>query len=122
MDLKNFYNHINMCLNAVTIIQEDLLHSYQYIKNTLSLKNTLTQIVITLHIIGMYRHTLPLCTHSPQYYKVVNTHAHELLGWTILSRLLHALAPHLVGVNGDVQSDLATLAIKNVEKLNIFIV
>ena len=32
MDLKNFYNHINMCLNAVARLQEDLLTGYQYIK------------------------------------------------------------------------------------------
>ena len=28
-ELKNFYNHIKMCLNAVTRIQEDLLTGYQ---------------------------------------------------------------------------------------------
>ena len=28
MDFNNFYNHINMCLNAVTRIQEDLLPAY----------------------------------------------------------------------------------------------
>ena len=32
LDLKKFYNHINMCLNAVTRIREDLLHAYQSIK------------------------------------------------------------------------------------------
>ena len=29
MDLKNFYNHINMCLNAMTRILEYLLPYYQ---------------------------------------------------------------------------------------------
>ena len=28
LDLKNFYNHIKMCLNAVTRILEDLLPGY----------------------------------------------------------------------------------------------
>ena len=32
MDLKNFYNHIKVCLNAVTRLQEDLLPYYQSIK------------------------------------------------------------------------------------------
>ena len=32
MDLRDFYNHINMCLNAVTRIREDLLPSYASIR------------------------------------------------------------------------------------------
>ena len=32
MDLNNFFNHINMCLNAVTRLREDLLPDYQSIK------------------------------------------------------------------------------------------
>ena len=32
MDIKNFLNHINMCLNAVTRLREDLLPDYQFIK------------------------------------------------------------------------------------------
>ena len=32
MDLKNFFNHINMCLNAVIRLKEDLLPDYQSIK------------------------------------------------------------------------------------------
>ena len=28
LDLKNFYKHINMCINAVTRIQEDLISCY----------------------------------------------------------------------------------------------
>ena len=57
---------------------------------------------------------------APQYYKVVNTHAHEISGWTILSRLLHARAPHLGVMNGDAQSGLAILAFNNLEKLGYF--
>ena len=57
---------------------------------------------------------------APQAYKVVRTHAHEISGWTILSRLLHSRAPHSGGMNGDVQSDLATLAFKIGEQLEGF--
>ena len=32
MDLKNLYNHIDMCLNVFTRLQEDLLPGYQSIK------------------------------------------------------------------------------------------
>ena len=32
LDLKNFYNHIKMCFNAVTRLLEDLLPDYQSIK------------------------------------------------------------------------------------------
>ena len=47
-----------------------------------------------------------------QAYKVVNTHANEISGSTIIYRLLHSHTPNLVGINGDVQSDLSTLALK----------
>ena len=57
---------------------------------------------------------------APQAYNVVSTHDHEISGWTILSRLLHSRVPHLVGTNGDVRSDLATLAFANGEKLEDF--
>ena len=57
---------------------------------------------------------------SPQAYKFFRTHAHEISGWTILYRLLCSRAPHLGGVNGDVKSDLATLAFKNGEQLEDF--
>ena len=40
--------------------------------------------------------------------------------WNILSRLLHSRAPHLGGINGDVQSDLATLDFNNGEQLEDF--
>ena len=32
LDSKNFFNHINICLNAVIILREDLLPDYHYIK------------------------------------------------------------------------------------------
>ena len=63
LDIKNFYNHINMCINAVTRLREDLIPGYHSIKKTLSLMNTSSQIVITLPITGMSRYTLTLYTH-----------------------------------------------------------
>ena len=57
---------------------------------------------------------------SPQAYKVVNTDAHEISGWKILSRLLHSRALHLGGTNGDVQSCIYTLAFNNGEQLEYF--
>ena len=57
---------------------------------------------------------------APQAYKVVSTHAHEISVWTIIYRFLHSRAPHLGGINGDVQADLATLVFKNGEQLEAF--
>ena len=57
---------------------------------------------------------------APQTYTVVSTYAHEISGYTILSRILHSCDPHLGGMNGDVQYDLATLAFKNGEQLEDF--
>ena len=48
-----------------------------------------------------------------QVCKVVSTNTHEISGCTIIYRILHSSAPHLGGMNGDVQSDLAILAFKN---------
>ena len=50
----------------------------------------------------------------------VSTHAHKISGWTILSILIHSRAPHLGGINGDVQSNLSTLAFNNGEQLEDF--
>ena len=57
---------------------------------------------------------------EPQAYKVVITHAYEISGWKIISTLIHSRAPHLGGMNGDFQSDLATLAFNNGEQLEKF--
>ena len=54
---------------------------------------------------------------SPQAYKVIITHDHEISGWTILYRTLHSRAPHVRGMNGSVKSDLSTLAFNNEEQL-----
>ena len=32
LDIRNFYNYIKMCLNAVTRLREDLLPHYKYVK------------------------------------------------------------------------------------------
>ena len=57
---------------------------------------------------------------APQAYKVVSTHAHEISGWTIFSRILRSRAPNIGGINGDIQSDISTLAFKNGEQLEDF--
>ena len=57
---------------------------------------------------------------APQAYKVGSTNDHEVSRFTILSRLIHSRAPHIGGMNGDVQSDLATLEFKNGELLEYF--
>ena len=57
---------------------------------------------------------------APQAYEIFSTHAHENSGWIILSRLLNSRDPHLEGMNGDIQSDLATLAFRNGEQLEYF--
>ena len=57
---------------------------------------------------------------APQAYKIVSTHAHENSGWIILSRLLNSRAPHLGVMNGDILSDLSTLAFRNGEQLEDF--
>ena len=57
---------------------------------------------------------------APQACKVSSTNAHEILGGTILSRLIHSRAPHLGGMNSDVKSDLANLAFSNGEQLEDF--
>ena len=57
---------------------------------------------------------------TPQAYKVVSTHAHTILGYTIISILIHSRAHHNGGMNVDVQSDLATLKFNNREQLEYF--
>ena len=57
---------------------------------------------------------------EPQTCKFVNTHDHEISGQKFLSRILHALAPYLGGMNGDVQSDQPNLAFKSREQLENF--
>ena len=71
-------------------------------------------------LVAMTNGTCVKYSMAPQAYKNVSTHAHETSGWIILSRLLNSCAPHLGGMNGDVQSDLSTMAFNNREKLGYF--
>ena len=104
-------------------------------KDTPSLKNNLCRIALTLPILGIHRPIIPFgnslfvvltnytCVKSSissQYYKVVTNYAHEILVRKILSRLLHAQAPHLGGISVDAESNIATLAFKNGEQLDDF--
>ena len=57
---------------------------------------------------------------APKDSKIFSTHAHEILGWSIISKLIHSRATHLGVMNGYVQSDLATLTFKKGEQLEGF--
>ena len=57
---------------------------------------------------------------APHAYKVVNNHAHKISAWKFLYRIIRTRSPNLVGINGEVHSDLATLVFKNVEQLENF--
>ena len=135
MDLNNFYNHTKMFLNAVTRPQEDLLPGYQYINRNYEFAEYLilyhdnpyyswnVQIYNSLGHSLLVETTNETCVKysmEPQAYKVVSTHAHEISGWKILSRPLHSRAPHLGGMNGDVQSGLANMEFNNGEQLEDF--
>ena len=124
-----------MCLNVVIRIQEDLLPSYQIIK----LNSEFAEYFIPDRYHPSYYRNVQIYTslgHSllvaianytcvkpftvTQAYKVVSTHTHEMTGWTILYRILHSLAPHIGGINGDAQSELSIVAFKNGEQLEYF--
>ena len=62
MEIKHFYNHINMCLNAVTILWEDLIYAYQYIKRHSEFGEYFIPDSDNLLIIKIYRYTLPFDT------------------------------------------------------------
>ena len=117
MDLKNFYNHIKMFLNAMTRLQEDLLPGHQSIKRHSEFAKYFIpdyyhpsyswdlQIYTSLRhslLVAMINDTCVKSSMATQAYKVVSTHAHEISGWTIISILLHSRAPHLGRMNGDV--------------------
>ena len=135
LDLNNFFNHIKMCLNAVTRLQEDLLPSCQYFKRHSEYEEYFipyrdhpssywnAQIYTSLGHSLLVSITYDTCVKSsmePQAYNFVSTHAHKISGWKILSRLFYSRSPHIGGMNGDVRSDLATLAFKNREQLEDF--
>ena len=118
-----------MCLNTVTRLQEDLLTGYQYTKSNYEFAEYFipdryhpsyywnVQIYTSLGHSLLAEMTHDTCVKSsmaPQAYKVVSTHAHEISGCKVLSRLLHSPVPHLGGMNDDVQSNLSTLALNNI--------
>ena len=93
LDLKNFYNHINTCLNAATRIREDILPCYQPIKRHSEFTEYFipycdhpsyfwnVQIYTSLgHLISvaMTNETCIKSSMAPQAYKLVITHAHEI--------------------------------------------
>ena len=110
MDIKNLYNHINVCLNAVTRLQEDLLSGYQSIKRHSQFAEYFVpdcdhpfyswnfQIYTSLGNLLLVTLTNDTCVKSsmePQAYNFFITHDHEISGCTILSILIHSLDPHL---------------------------
>ena len=117
LDLKNFYNHIKMCINAVNRLREDLLHDYQSIKRHSEFQEYFFldlsqpsyfwngQTYNSLgHPLLVYQKNGTCVKSSMEHhtYKVFNTHAHEICGWKILLRLIHARTNNLGGMNGDV--------------------
>ena len=89
--LNNFYNHIKMCINAVTRLQEELLPAYQSIKKHYEFEEyffqdcdrssyswnsqTYTYLVHSL-LLELNNDTCVKYYMAPQSYKVVNNHTH----------------------------------------------
>ena len=124
-----------MSLNAVNRLKLDILPDYLYIKRNSEFKGFFVpdldhpsyswnrQVYDSLGhslLVEMTNDTCVKSSMAPQSYKIVSTHTHDISGWTILYRLLHSCAPHLGGMNGDVQSDISTLAFRNGEQLEDF--
>ena len=95
LELKNFYNHINMCLNAMTRLQEDLLTAYQSINRRSEFQEYFipyrdhpsyswnVQIYTDLGrslLVSLTNYTSVKYSLAPQTYKVVSTHANEISG------------------------------------------
>ena len=57
---------------------------------------------------------------EPRAYKFFNNHSRGISGLTIIFRLIHVRAPHIVWMNDEVQSSLSTLEFKNGEHLEDF--
>ena len=107
MDLKKFYNHIKMCLNAVTKLREYLLPCYHSIKRHSEFEEYFipdgdhpsyswnVQIHTSLEHSLSVEMTNGTCVKSsmePQAYKVFSTHAHEI------SRIMRMSAENFVGL------------------------
>ena len=93
MDIKIFYNHINMCLNAVTRLREDLLPDDQSIKRDSEFEEYFVpdldhpyyswnfQIYTSLGhslLVAMTNYTCVKSSMAPQTYKVFSTHDHDI--------------------------------------------
>ena len=113
-----------MCINAVTILQEDLLPAYKFIKRHSEFEEYFIldcdhpSYYWNVQIYTFLRHSMPV--EMTRAYKIVSTHDHEILGFKILSRIIHSHSPHIGGVNDDVWSDLSTPEFKNREQLEYF--
>ena len=95
LEIKDFYNHINMCLNAETRLQEDLLSTYHSIKRHSEFEEYLVpyhdlpsyswsgQTNISIKhsmLVALTNDTCVKYSMTPQAYNVVNTYAHEISG------------------------------------------
>ena len=118
LDIKKFYNHINIFLNVVTKVQEYLLPVYKKIKRHYKFHEHFlpdcyhpsyyrnVQMYTSLGHSLLMAFTNDTCIKSsmaPQAYKVVTTHTHETSGWTILYIIIHARSPNIGGTNYDIQ-------------------
>ena len=93
-----------MCTNVVTRLRENLLPHYQSIKRNSEIEEyfvldldhpscswnsqTYNSLGRSL-LLEMTNDNRVKYSMGPQAYKVVNTHAHEISGWKILSRIIH---------------------------------
>ena len=124
-----------MWINTVIILREDLLTDHQSIKRRSEFTEYFipdcyhpyyywnVQIYIYLVyeiILAMTNYTCVKSSMAPHIYKVFSTHGHEISGWTILSTLLDSYGPCIGGMNGDVQSNIATLTFNNGVQLEYF--
>ena len=72
-------------------------------------------------LLALTNYTCVKYSMSTQAWKVFTTHAHEISGYKIISRIIHARDPHLGVMNVDIQSDIVTLELKNVEQIEVLI-
>ena len=93
MNLKNFYNQIDMCLNAVTRLQEDLLPDYhstkgrsefeeyfvQYRDHPSNYWNAQAYTSLWHSLLAAFTNdTCIKYSISTQDYNIVNAHSHEI--------------------------------------------
>ena len=98
LDLKNFYNHIKMSLNAVTRLKVDLFHYYLSVNKNSEFKEFFIpdfnhisyswnlQVYTSLGhslLVAMTNDTCVKYSMAPQAYTIVSTHSHKISGWTM---------------------------------------